>query len=99
LEVDHEPPRGIHAAIARPRLACEVSAENVEDGISLDGIQTAIRRCVGIICVQTPNQLRVFLDHDTQGEFRGRRHVTLLKLAPAAGQWSRKYGGQGRLRG
>ena len=89
LKITHETPGDIHAARPRPRLACEVSGEDIEQGVSFDGIQAAIRRCVGMVGVQAAHQLRVFLDHDPKGEFRGRRHVTTLKLLPAAGQGER----------
>jgi len=49
---------------ARPRLAGEVPAEDIEQGISFNGIQTAIRRRIGVVGVQAANQIGVFLDHD-----------------------------------
>ena len=88
LEVGHEPPGGIHSTGARPRLAGEVSGKDIEKRILLDGFQPAISRCVGIVGVEGPNQLGVFLDDDPQGKVRGGRHVTPFKLPPAAGQWS-----------
>jgi len=65
-------------------LAGEVSAERIQQGVPFSGVQTAIRRCVGIVDVETPNQLGVRFNHDPQGDVRGRRHVVLLKFAPTA---------------
>jgi hypothetical protein len=87
LESDHEPPGGIHADRARPGLSCKMSAENIEKGVPFFSVQTAaIGRNVGIIGIQLSDQLRVFLNDDPQDKIRGRPHVTLLKLPPAARQ-------------
>ncbi len=55
LKVSHEPPGGVHTAGARPRLAGEVLAENIEQGMSVGGIQATIGCCTGIVGVQGPN--------------------------------------------
>ena len=88
LEVRHEPPGGGHVAGARPRSSGEVSGNDIEQRIFLDGFQSAISGCVGIAGVEGSNQLGVFLDDDPQGEVRGGSHATPFKLPPAAGQWS-----------
>ncbi len=88
LKADHEPPGGVHAAAARPRLSSEVLAENIEQGVSVGGIQAAIGGCTGIVGVQSPNQPWVFLDDDPQGEIRWRRHAPPFKLPPATRQRS-----------
>jgi hypothetical protein len=71
LEVSYEPPRGIHSAGARPRSSGEMSGKDVEKRIFLDGFQPAISRCIGIVGVEGPNQLGVFLDDDPQCKIRG----------------------------
>ncbi len=71
LEIGHELPGGIDAAGARPRSSGEVSGKDIEKRIFLAGFQPAISRCVGIVGVECPNELRVFLDDDPQSEVRG----------------------------
>jgi hypothetical protein len=43
---------------ARPRLSGEVSGEDIEKRILLDGFQPAISRCVGIVGAEGQRQAR-----------------------------------------
>jgi hypothetical protein len=88
LKVGHEPPGRGHVAGGRPRSSGEVSGNDIEQSIFLNGFQSAVSRCVGIAGVEGSNQLGVFLDDDPQGEVRGGSHATPFKLPPAAGQRS-----------
>jgi hypothetical protein len=56
-----------------------VYSQDIQQRVSFDGIQAAIESGIGIIGVQGPNQLSIFLDNDPQSKIRGRRHMPAFK--------------------
>jgi hypothetical protein len=82
LEIHHELSGGIHATKPWPRLAGNVPAQDIEHRISLDGIQAAILRCVGIVGVAAAHQPGVFFDE------RRRNHAATPMFLSSAGSIS-----------
>jgi hypothetical protein len=66
LEVGQVPPGDFRAAGARPLAPGKVQPQNIEQRVALRRIQTAIRGNIGIVGVQGPNQIAVFLDNEPQ---------------------------------
>ena len=64
LEVGQVPPGNFRAAGARPLAPGKMQSQHIEQRVALGCIQTAIRRSIGIVGVQGPNQLAVFLDNE-----------------------------------
>ena len=64
LEVGQVPPGNFRAAGARPLASGKMQSQDIEQRVALGRVQTAIRRGIGIVGVQGPNQLAVFLDNE-----------------------------------
>jgi hypothetical protein len=86
LKVSHEPPGGFRAAGARPPASGKVQSQDIEQRVALRRLQAAIRGSIGIVGIQTRNQLAVFLDNNPQREVREWLRMTALNLPAAARQ-------------
>jgi hypothetical protein len=64
LKVSYKPPGGFRAAGARPPASGIVQSHNIEQRIALGRVQAAIRGSIGIVGIQAPNQIAVFLDNE-----------------------------------
>jgi hypothetical protein len=63
LKVSYEPPGGFRAAGAWPPASGKVQSQDIEQRVALGRVQAAIRRSIGIVGIQAPNQIAVFLDN------------------------------------
>ena len=64
LEFGQVAPSDFRAAAARPLASGEMQSQDIEQRVALGCLQTAIRGSTGIVGVQGPNQLAVFLDNE-----------------------------------
>jgi hypothetical protein len=62
LGVGQLPPGNFRAAGARPLASGKMQSQNIEQRVALGCLQAAIRGSTGIVGIQGPNQLAVFLD-------------------------------------
>ena len=63
LKVSYKPPGRFRAAGAWPPASGKVQSHNIEQRIALERVQAAIRGSIGIVGIQAPNQMAVFLDN------------------------------------
>jgi hypothetical protein len=64
LKVSYEPPGSFRAAGAWPPASGKVQSHNIEQRIALGLVQAAIRGSIGIVGIQAPNKIAVFLDNE-----------------------------------